>query len=108
MNEQRHPEPVRRWASVLDTARYGAIGLSKCWQMITRGDIYAIRNGRKVICDLNSLDRHYERVAPPVMTARELGMLDDPAERALHDSDLPEPLVDLTFGDADLSALQEA
>lgn len=65
-----------RWASVTETARYARLGRTKTWDLIQSGDIFATRIGRIVRCDLNSVDDLYKRnpVAPPSMTADELGL----------------------------------
>lgn len=53
------PFVAPRWASVRKTAEYADLGLSKTWRLINDGSIFAIKTGRKVICDLNSVDAYY-------------------------------------------------
>jgi hypothetical protein len=57
-----------RWADVKVAAEYASVGLSKFWKMLKRGDVYAVRNGGKIVVDLNSIDEFYlrcPRVAEP-------------------------------------------
>jgi hypothetical protein len=66
-----------RWAGVREAAAYAACGLSKFWGMINRGDVYAVRHGRKVVVDLHSIDRLYEGLAPigkRSLTAADIGL----------------------------------
>jgi hypothetical protein len=58
------PIPQRRWAGINEAATYGAVGLTKLWAMMKRGDVFAIRNGRKVLVDLSSIDEFYMRCPP--------------------------------------------
>jgi hypothetical protein len=65
-----------RWVDVKAAAAHASVGLSKFWQMLSRGDVLAIRNGRKVLVDLNSIDEFYLR-CPRVAEPREVAELAD-------------------------------
>jgi hypothetical protein len=54
----------RRWAGVADAAEYAACGLTKFWGMMQSGSVIAVRNGGKIVVDLNSIDAFYERCEP--------------------------------------------
>jgi hypothetical protein len=69
------PVPQRRWAGLNEAATYGAVGLTKLWGMMKRGDVFAIRNGRKVLVDLSSIDEFYMR-CPSVAEPRMITDLD--------------------------------
>jgi excisionase family DNA binding protein len=74
--EMESSQPVRRWASVKQAALYGGIGLSKAWELVRRGDILAVRVGRRVLVDLGTLDQFY-LACPRMAEPRTIVSLDD-------------------------------
>jgi hypothetical protein len=48
-----------RWATRLEAMRYARVGSTKMNEMMQSGCIRAKKDGRKVIVDLNSIDRYY-------------------------------------------------
>jgi hypothetical protein len=90
------PASQRRWAGVADAAEYAACGLTKFWKMMQSGSIFAVRNGGKIVVDLNSIDAFYEHCEPvakrlPVLdelslSAGDLGLALPDSEKFAHES----------------------
>ncbi len=100
-----------RWAGVREAAAYAACGKSKFWAMINRGDVLAVRNGRKVVVCLNSIDALYRglpRVGAKALTAEILGFDDASDKAALQTTDAALPDFRLTPADLANMALADA
>lgn len=66
-----------RWAGVREAAAYAACGKSKFWAMINQGNVLAVKNGRKVVVSLDSIDDFYRglpRVGAKALTATDIGL----------------------------------
>jgi hypothetical protein len=93
-----------RWADVRRAAEYAAVGTTKLWAMIGRADVLAVRNGRKVIVSLDSIDRFY--LSLPRIGARTLSLADLGITDAAPDADAADdPPGDPAMTDAALDDL---
>jgi hypothetical protein len=50
----------RRWASRKEAMTYMRVGATRMNELLQAGLIFAKKNGRKVIVDLDSVDHYYE------------------------------------------------
>jgi excisionase family DNA binding protein len=68
---------MSRYAKINEACEYGRFGLTKCYKLINKEKIDAVKDGKTTLVDLDSIDR-YQQTLPKFMSGSKVAVKKTP------------------------------